>query len=120
MGIALRYNTTASILRLKQVSDGKGGIVDSAVTQYASIQFFKFKPKPFTMEAVITSLGLEVDAVLYQFESEDTNAYSILNNDIIKVSATEQYRVYSTEPIIGLNGQSHHWSGVGVLIRKTL
>lgn len=120
MSISDRYNMTADVMAPTQVTDGKGGLKDSITARTTGVQFFKYKPKPFTVESAITRFGLEVDAVLYYMESEEIAAALIQNDDVLKVSSTEEYRVYSIEPVLGGDGAAQFWTLVVVQLRKLL
>ena len=117
MTISTRYNMTADVVTVAEASDGHGGLIDVPTTLHAAMQFFRWKPKPFTVESTITRLGLEPLAALYFVETEDPRAVDIPNNSILKVSSSVEYRVYSVEPVFGANGTPYHWTLTVVLKR---
>lgn len=110
MSIAARYNFTVDHYRISSVSDGSAGRKDAKTLITASLRFLRFKPDPLIAEAVVTRIGLKTGATVYTAVSEMPAAADIRDNDVLQVSSTEQWRVYSSEPILDGAGNPHHWT----------
>lgn len=110
MAIMGRYNFTTAHYSIASGNDGYGGRAETKTLVASALKFFRFKPDPLIAEAVVTRIGLKKGAVVYTLVTEDVRAAAISDNDLLQVSGTEQWRVYSTEGINGSDGTPHHWT----------
>ena len=107
-----RLFQTVDVLEVAEQSDGYGGFSysTSPTTLVSGLGFHRYNPSPRDREVFASQFGIESEAVVYMGTLE---YYSGLeNNHILKVSATEQYRVLGAIEMYGLDSTPHHWSVV--------